>query len=595
MLTNLIPFRKFTTTLLAALICAVSFSSFAFAEDRVPGDKVLPKKVFAVATIHNIKETVKRYKSTGLSKLVMSRQMADFRDEVINAIADPLVEMENKFGATLNDLVEMTNGEITVALFQPPRSSLDIAVLVDLGENRIGLDAILEKMSDQFSEWNAEHEVKQIEGVDVEVFDFSGQGDEKLQRIFTEMKVLYFIKDNRLVMSSSEAAVESMLQRWDGQHKRTLFSNDYYQAILKKCSEPKNPRTPMLSIYANPVGLMQFITSKAGNMESGILLGMLPTLGITQIKAVGGTVDMGTEEFEVVSNTYYLIDQPVKGVLRAFTAPSTDQTPPSWVSKNTDLYQAMNWDVEKAFKAVSSVVDIAFGPGGTMQYLDQLADNELGFHLKTDLLDNLAGTFHIDSKEVDDENSSQSFRFVAEVKDPKTFSTLIQSFAELPGSEMTKRDFQGVTIYEYDNGEDEEGAPSLFSVAVVGNLAMMGTPPRLIEQAIRGNNDEPLNKSASYKAVAKFFPEKTAIRVFQSKKYGFNLLKDPYEEFRKGEVDLSEVEMEDDVREIIEKIDFTKLPAFETLMSYLTDSGVYVVPSDDGVLQKQFFLKAKSE
>ena len=130
-------------------------------------------------------------------------------------------------------------------------------------------------------------------------------------------------------------------------------------------------------------------------------------------------------------------------------------------------------------------------------------------------------------------------------------------------------------------------ASQTMGLAVVNDYLMLATDVSRIEQVIIADKDrKPLSEAADYKALAKHFPEKTSIIVFQetAKQY-----KGLYEMFRSGKI--QELLSNTPLNKLVEGIDFKKLPEFDAIRKYLPPSGSYAVPEGNGAVFVSFSLK----
>ena len=206
----------------------------------------------------------------------------------------------------------------------------------------------------------------------------------------------HVLKNDTLILSSSPVAVQDILKRWDGKHSETLADVPAYKAIAESSNQGHTP--PVVLGYVNPIALVQaFLRSNESAAENlGMAMAFLPVLGLDNLKAIGGSMHLDTDEYDSETRLQIYLDRPASGVLSVFTFPPTKQSPPKWVTDDSSSYLGLNWDVPKAYAAVEALADQIMGPGATAQKLDDWANDEnLKIHLKKDVIDNLDGVIHV--------------------------------------------------------------------------------------------------------------------------------------------------------------------------------------------------------
>jgi hypothetical protein len=321
-------------------------------------------------------------------------------------------------------------------------------------------------------------------------------------------------------------------------------------------------------------------------------MAVLPLLGLNNLKAIGGTVHMDTDEYDSVSRILVYVDQPVSGLLSVFHFPATKQAPPRWVTEDSTAYVAVNWDIPKAFSAVEGVIDQFMGPGFTAQKLDEWATDDNGpkIHIKKDVLDNLDGTITVAS-DSPDAAKPESFRLLVAlgVKDAKKAKAALDKVSKMQGIPVKTRDFKGEIIYTlegipgFGNSEKEMG------LTVIQNHLMFSNDVARLEQVILGDKDrKPLADSEKYKKLAKHFPSETSIQWYQEQE---SQMKGIYEMLKSGKLAESAAAIPP-LAKLLEGIDFKKLPEFDVLKKYLPPTASYGVPHANGAEFVSFTLKS---
>jgi hypothetical protein len=400
----------------------------------------------------------------------------------------------------------------------------------------------------------------------------------------------WFLKDGRMVLSNSLVLMETVLENWSGESSDAFTSNPVYSYMLERCQT--RPGAALSKFYFDPVGLFTKLvqTGSLGEagLSAGMAMGILPTLGLNQLKAIGGFSEAGTGDFEWVSRSLVYSDQPPAGAMRIFMMDKVSQTPPEWVKDNTTAYMAMNWKVDEAYNAIESLVDMFQGAGAFAGVINKIAQDGPRLHIKNDIVDQLTGELMMLGVPVEGENlDGGQLMFGLGVRDEAAVSDLLARITSEPGFPGSSREFRGYTIYEVDAGAP--GQSVTFSVANGHLLISLGSTQleagsTVLEQSVRNDSDvRPLSESEDFKKVAAHYPADALAITFSRPAEQYRAL---YELLQSGDAAESFPGMDD----FFERVDFTTLPPFESISKYLKPAGGFWVGDDNGVLMQTFQL-----
>lgn len=554
-----------------------AISSFAVANivqaDDMSAEKIFPKDTLVFFTIANVPEMGKDWEKTSIGQLVQDPAMKPFMDDVY-AKKDEISKdyVEDTLGVSIDDLLKLPQGELTIALLEKPAQKLALVVVLEYGSNQEMLDKLLKKMDEELEKQNCELSTEEIEGVKVQIYNDKDQNPNEINTI------AYFTDKKKFVISNEVDAIKEVLSRWDGKSDDTLAQNEQHQYIQNQC-KPDNGE-PVVKLFINPMGLIQAGISLAQSAfpQAGMAAGFLPLLGLDGLKGYGGAAGLDDGDFEGIGKFFLYCDNP-RGLVGVFNFPATELSPPSWVPATVGSYTAMNWNLAGAYTSIETLIDSFQGRGATARLVEQLADREPNIHIKKDLIDVADGKIHVIQNEPqnageDDEGQPIPSFFVAVgLKDAAKMKKTVTAIAKA-GGDLETREFNGETIYEIE----PPGGDQVFSFAIAeGNLVFTNETP-MLESMIRGRAAQtaPLSDSDDYKQFAKHIPSKTSILAFQrgdvQMKMAYNIAK----------------KMEPDT---IEGIDFSKLPPFEAISKYLRPSASYTVPDKKGAKTVSFTLK----
>lgn len=588
-----------TRALVLAPVLAVVFSAVqVWAADTIPAERRLGTDVIAYLSIRNISEMKAAWGKTQLGQLIQDKDLAPFLKQFEAPWAKLTEDFDKEVGIPLSDIIEVPHGEFAIAVVHSPGKQMGLVACMDFGEKKEVVEKLLEKMHKALTEDDkAKRSEEEIDGTQVVVYTFpdesedEGDDDDKAKKSKSTNALTYFIKDTHLVVGSRVEVLKNVLTRWDGQHERIFADKQVYKYLKEKCNGENAETAPHMTFYIDPIGILKGGMAMSGvdSTQTAVVLGMLPSLGLDKLKAIGGTVDMGTEEFDTVSRALVYIEQPPSGVLNAFQFPVKDLTPPKWVSANVSTYGAVNWDVLAVYNTVETLYDTFAGMGALGKMVDDLAEQEDGpkIHIKNDFIDQVTGTITIvgNVPEQAEVLTGERYLIGIELKEEAALRKLMEKLSDLDGFPGKVREFEGEKIFEMPAEEDDEkDNPFHPAVAIVKKQLMLATHVQELENTLRADADkETLADSEAYKLIAKRFPEQTSSISFQRSDAQLKMI---YEALKNGT--LTEALGNDDFQ-----LDTSTLPEFDVLKKYFQPSGGYMKPDERGWFMMGFSLKGK--
>lgn len=596
------PLLRTRFAVLIPVIAVLAGAVQVFAADAVPSERRLGTDVIAYFSVRNISEMKKAWNETQLGQLIRDKDLAAFLKQFEAPWAKLSEEFEKESGIALQDVLDVPHGEFAVAALYTVGKPMAAAGFMDFGEKRETVDKLLEKMNTSLTDDDkAKRSEEEIDGTQVVIYTLPEAESEEAEDEESKTKkkpapgtICYFIKDTTLVVSSRTDALKAILTRWDGQHDRIFADKQAFKYIREKCRGENAEAVPHVTFYADPIGLMKglMVLGGADTTQSAYVLGLLPSLGLDKLKAFGGTLDMGTDDFDTVSRALVYIEPPASGVLNAFQFPAKNLTPPKWVPATVSTYGAVNWDIAAAYTTVETLYDTFLGQGALAKVVDNLAEQEDGpkIHIKKDVVDQLTGSITIvGSVPADAEAlSGERYLFGLELKEEAPVRQLLEKLADLDGFPGKVREFEGEKIFEMpvEEEDDEEAKPEYHpAMAITKKQLMFATHVQELEALLRSDADrESLADSDAYKAVAKRFPEQTSSQSFQRSDAQLKML---YEALKSGA--LTEALSKDDF-----ELDVSTLPEFDVLKKYFQPSGGYMKPDERGWFMMGFSLKGKA-
>lgn len=557
-----------TTLVVCSLVQSFLGGRVAMAEDGPSGAKLLPKDTLAFFSVPSVPDSKEAFDKSLSGAMLRDPEMKPFLDDVRKKIEELSDKLNKEIGVTIQELVDIPEGELTLALLERPAQKLAPVLIVDYGDNKETIEKLLKKMHEGLEGDIAEHSTQEIDDVKVHIYTLKDSGGDNPFK-----SLAYFNDDSYLVFSTEIDALKEVLDRLEGDSDDTLADNDVYKYIQERCKDESGE--PSAVWFISPIGLIQSGLNMAqGAIPQAAFAGaFLPILGLDKLKGAGGAGYDAAGDFNMVSKSFLYVDQPATGVLNAFQYPAADLAPPKWVSADTSMYFSGNWNVAQAYLAIEGLIDNFSGRGTTARFLDDASDKGPGLHLKKDVLDLLDGKFHvIQGKEAEggDEPKVQRIVMALDVKDAAKMKKTLAKAAKSDDAQMETRDFNGETIYEISAGQET------VSFVVASGHLVISNDTAAVEAMLRSERQPSLVDSAPYRKIAKHFPKKMSMVSYTNSD---SQVKSVYELLKNS-----------DNADFLDGIDMKKLPPFEVLQKYMRPSGFYMVPDKKGALTVGFQL-----
>ncbi|MBL8818764.1 MAG: hypothetical protein JNL58_22235 [Planctomyces sp.] len=604
----------FARLMLAAAVLTSSLTGYVGAQDKARSDQILPTTTYLYLSMPSVTRFKEAMSASSTGEMWRDPAFDAFKADVLQTYGmevpggpseasmgtwigvmmkalnrsnpdpkwdDPLAAIQETLGMSVDELLAIPTGEITMAVSSTPSNSFGGVVVIDFGQHESEVSSLLEKLLAVIkNQPNTEVVNSDYSGTEITTVTDSSTAAQRNPGISS---FSWFLKEERLVVSNSKDLVELLIDNWDGTSEESLAANPVYSYVISKCES--EPGKGISTAYADPIGMVTAVNQSNLLGEDGaglaIGLGAMQSVGLNQFKAFGSVSEMGTGDLEAVSRSYLYVEQPPVSAMRMFMLDTVNTTPPSWVKDNVSLYGSMKWKIADAYDAIEGLVDTFRGPGEFAMMIDQIAQQPPMIHIKNDIVDQIDGSITIVTSPPDDESSQNEQLLLAiGVKDNQTFTDLLTRVMGDTGFPGETREFQGATLYEIG---DPSGQTISFTVA--NNQLLLSVGSSLMEQVLRNDNDiRPLADTDEYRAAAERFREGALALTFTRPAGQYSRL---YNMLRSGTAADSFQGMDD----VFEGIDFTLLPPFEVVEKYLSTAGGSWVGDENGVLMESFSLK----
>lgn len=558
-----------------------------------PIEKALPDSTFLFVKAANMAGLREAFRQSQTGQLLEDPALKPLKDDVLERLAEANKTLQEKVGVTIEELINLPQGAVTVAAVAKSEGAVPLAVLItaDAGKNDSKMAEVMTKATKQAEEAGGKVATEDFKGLSLRIIQMPQEDEDKPAPplVWTSADGIYHI-------ATDVDALKDFITHADGRDD-SLESNESYTTVLKKIGS--EGQVHWFFDIAKTLDLALKAGAAAGGGNAQQAEAILQITGLKGLKAAGGSYAMNVGPYDSLNKTFVLAPAPAQGVLKLFQMPKANLRPQPWVPATVATYQSISWDLDGAYTALNDLANM-FNPGIIGVLEQQLVGPEGGEPLsfQKDIFGPLGDRISIvsDFKKPVTEDSARLL-FAVDLEDAKAFQTTLNKLISLAGGAPKKREFQGTTIYDFQLPEVPNTGPNnpfkgQISLAIAKDTLFLSFEPTLLEQILRGGASS-LADSPAFQAVVKDVPAQTSTlsyaRPEEQARQSYEMLKSG--QFEKafegaaaaGGPDLSKV--------FGDLIDKDKVPDFEVFAKYLSPGGGYGVMEDDGAVFTQFTLR----
>lgn len=563
--------------------------------EHPPTTQLLPKNTVAYLSVPDTRQLAERMKKTSLGRMMQDPQMAPLVKDLYGSAATALSRMEEEVGLTLDDVLTMPQGELTLAVIAPEEGPVAVVAFFDAGDRMPQLQKLLDRAQEEIENRDTEKSEETVDGTTITIY----QDPDRENR-----RMAYFQKEGSLVLSTQVEVIKDVLANWKGREKGdTLGANQQFTAIMSRCRGSSKDERPQFMWFIDPVKLAE--TALSNNAQAQIALAVFPVLGLDGLKGIGGSVTMATEQYDSVTHMHLLLDNPRAGVVELIALKAGDTTPENWVPADVSNYTTVNWDVTKSYDKAASLVDSFFGEG-TVRSRVQRAIEDTGLDFEEDVLTALEGRFTYTSW-IEPPATPQSAASLMGIKlkdaekFDKTLDKLVENYSDFVTEKLiaTHKCYL-VTPPQLDDAQRERRRQPCF--CRFGDYLLVADRPSFLERAIltAGGANERLAGSVEYKLIASKIRRQpgggTAGMVsFDRPEEGLRWLYGMATSDQTQQRLSEQAEENEFFQSLKGALDKNPLPAFAVLKQYLAPGGAMLTDDDSGIHYMNFTLRREGE
>jgi hypothetical protein len=574
------------------------------AQERLSAPKLLPYNTVAYFRIADMPQFKDKLGETSIGKISRNEQVQSITSQLYDEFLAAYPEIEEQLGMPLDELLDLPQGEVAVALATTDTGTLMFMVLVDVGENMATAEKAIDRIDEIALQNGSTVATEMVAETEVKVYGSVSGDDGEL-----------FIKDSTVIVTNSRLLTEHLIAVWDGTalpEQRTLSQNRKFTSIMRESVGADEAR-PHLSWYFDPVMLVKATTQ--GNFQAQAVLAFLPTLGLDGFQAVGGSIILAPDGFDSISHFHVALATPRRGVLDLLTFGSGEGTPESFIPDDVSAYMTLYWNVDEAYDNLEVLVDSIIGEGGFDTRVAEGFKEAVGADLREDIIASLGGRFTLATwMEPPARINSQAVLLGVQLNDATAITDVLARVMEL-AEPIQQASHNNVSYYRVETGgttrpdipQDNPG--SVFReflrtptpcFGIVGDYLLASDSEAFFQHAIdthvRGS--DLLADSDDYKLIALHIKDqvkdqKASAIFFSQPQESFKLLYDLIAD-DKTKTLLSDNSEQNTVLGILNRVmGDNELPDITDLTRHLAPAGGAMIDTDAGIHLMSFSLKGE--
>lgn len=598
------------------------------AQAAPPSDELLPDTTQAFVSVPDVDALADAWRQTQVGRLLDDERMQPFTKDLRRQLEQKWLKSHARLGLSLDDLLELASGELSLAVVSPPKGAASVVMLADVTGKEEAAAATIKKVGATLIKQGAKRTERKTQGLTLTVFESPpkrGQGE--------VTHVIYFLHDGLFAASDRLDVATDLAGRLKKPTPKNLAGLKAYQAVMKRTAEAEPKLKPHLRWFIDPIGLAEAARTWQEHRKGDTdYLKVAKNQGFTALRGMGGLVNFNADSYGVLHRTFVFAPQPYQLAMRMLSFPNGGEFDPQpWVSREISTYASFYIDPLNAFDHFETLFDEIYGEQGvwkdTLRSIEE-DPNGPGINLRRDLVAHLGQRATVITDfELPITPASQRRLLAIEVKNVKKLVAAIEKqMRDDPNS--TKRKIGEYDVWELVPEEDVEveldiqegdgdeggagGAPGAAmarpgvltrsAVTVADGYLLVSSHVSMLEKVLtKLAPPEQLTADADYKLVQ---AELDNLQVGESAARGFSRtdeqLRVSYELFRQGKMPEADTflghflnlllgeEKEGVTRKA--RLDGGKLPDFKVVEHYLGPAGSFAVSEEDGWFLQGFTL-----
>ncbi|MGD0654612.1 MAG: hypothetical protein ABSA16_09730 [Thermoguttaceae bacterium] len=390
---------RIATWIYSGFICFIMLSEGRiFAQAVPPGEYLLPDTTRGFLAITNVDTLNEHYNNTQLGKLTADPKMEEFTKDVRRQFDKRWSAVHARLGLTLDDLKEVSGGEVCVALIEPVENTSALAIVIDATGKLPQAHELMDRVKKNLTEQGGKRTVLKVDECPDPVIQFEmpippEEQDAASSNLpaagATESKSAVAAKDkpkprisyyvltgNMLGAADNLDVMQGILSRLAGKKGGTLSEVEGFKKVLERCKTDIPGVTPQIRWFMYPLGYAAAARAAQPpeqRRKGKSILEVMRNQGVGAIQGIGGYASFSTEGFDLVHRTTVYAPLPYKNAMKMLVLLNgKDYTPQKWVPREIATYSTLYFDVLNAFDNFGPLFDELYGSGDSGEWADVL-------------------------------------------------------------------------------------------------------------------------------------------------------------------------------------------------------------------------------
>lgn len=599
-----------------------------------PAPRLLPADTLAYIAIRDAEELRAGLADSSVGKMLDDPQMRPFASDFFataSAVFDELAQQANVSNISLDELLALPSGQVTLALLPglpPPedadetddrpdseltdqeigqrlrrkrRSTNSFAgvLIVDAGDRSDKMQELMDSVGGLLESNGLVLKSSTLGSVQFNDFRRAREDDSALQWFREgDLFVVGFGRDTAKrvhermhpASAKNDRAAASAKASASSATEKTLSENADFTAVMSR-SMGAEFEDPQLTFFVNPNDIISRLIARGGG--AAFIQPIVKELGLPKIRGFGGSAFRGGDVVENITHVHVVIDPPRDGFFGVLRPDDVEITPPNWVPQDVGSYSTLQWDIETAFENLGKIVNRFAGGERFDEFTVAPLKTRLDIDLRTDLIANLTGRYvNLSRYQRPATFNSQTRMDALEVKDAAAADAMLAKIsAKLPES-FQKMTVAGQAAYGFPSRQGNRAGirqpePRIFRLE---NWLIFSDSEQLVELVVQANsgatkrlvNDDDFALLSAELAV-KLDSEKPFFYLFQRDAEQFRFLYElaasqgTADQLRRGG------ENNPAIQKFSDLLGRQKLPDFDELKKYFFVSGIFATDEPGGI------------
>ena len=466
----------------ALLTMMLLFALSGAASAQVASEALFPDTTQGFFEISSIDAFKAQWRKTRLGALLKDPIMEAARKEVQQQIDAKWV---NRLGLSLDDLQSLPSGSISGGMIAVPGANPGFVLVISVKDKANETLDFLQRIGKKLEERGVKRATTPIENVTATYFTFEKSAVNPKGGI-----AIYLLARDTLVITDQQHLAGMMVKRLNGEQNASLREKPAYKAVLERVARnPMNTTTPLVKWYIEPLDFtaaMRMISVDKEPQKKGLVqvdvYELLAAHGFKDILGIGGTLDLATDNYQLVYRIKAYSPQPRTGAainMLSFEN-NSDFAPPKWMPENAARFTVLYINPQTIFTNIGPIFDDIVDEQGVWNAVIRafLEDKyRKPVDIQKELVDHL-GNRLVFMTRFEKPIVPESSRFVAALTlKPGSDAIVAQAFEKLfsGGQDAKKIERNGVTYWQSLPANEAKAAPASSSRATRVRRTTSGT------------------------------------------------------------------------------------------------------------------------